>query len=434
MPKKKKRSYKETLNYLFTLLPMYQNVGKKAMKKDLKNIVALCKHLGNPDQKFPSIHIAGTNGKGSTTHILAAILQQKGKKVGVYTSPHYRDFRERIKINKQLVSESFVVDFVEENQKIINKIKPSFFEITVAMAFAYFADKEVDIAVIETGLGGRLDSTNIINPLLSIITNISLDHTDMLGNTLKEIASEKAGIIKQGVPVVVGEYHKETASIFNKKAKELLSPIYFASQHFTTISTVKALTHSIFNVYKNKRLYIKDLETDLAGKFQAHNFTTIIQAIEVLNEQGFGISEKDILISSRRIASSTLFIGRMQTLGYHPFTLLDSGHNEGALSKTIQEITKRNFEQIHFVLGFVKDKDISKLLKFFPKNGKYYFTQADIPRALPAKELGKEAKKFKLKGKVYETVAQALEQAQSEASLDDMIFVGGSTFVVAEVV
>ncbi len=434
MPSKKKPSYQQTLEFLFSQLPMYQNIGKKAMKKDLNNIIALSKHLGNPHEDFPSIHIAGTNGKGSTTHILASILQHKGLKVGVYTSPHYKDFRERIKINGVLAPEGFVVDFVEKNKKIIAKIEPSFFEITVAMAFQYFKENKVDIAIVETGLGGRLDSTNILKPILSVITNISMDHMDMLGNTLKKIAGEKAGIIKENTPVVICETQEETNSVFKKKAKELSAPIHFAQSKYNALPTIKALTHSIFNVYREKRLWIKDLESDLAGFYQGKNFTGIMMAVEILNGMGYDISKKDILAASRKITKSTYFLGRMQTLSYFPFTLLDSGHNAGALGYTISEITKDKFDKIHFVIGFVKDKDIGKMLKFFPKNGEYYFTQANIRRALPADDLKKIASGIKMKGKSFPTVMEALEAARSAASPNDMIFVGGSTFVVAEVV
>lgn len=427
------KEYTKTLDYLFSQLPMYQRVGDVAMKKDLTNIIALCKHLKNPHQKFPSIHIAGTNGKGSTAHILAAVFQEKGKKVGVYTSPHYKDFRERIKINGALASQEFVVGFIKKHKKVLEKIKPSFFEITVAMAFDYFAQNKVDIAIVETGLGGRLDSTNILTPILSIITNISLDHQNLLGNTLKEIALEKAGIIKENVPVVISEDNSKTAAVFRKKAKELSAPIYFSKDSYNIIPTVRAFTHSIFNIYKNKRIYMRDVESDLSGQFQAENFRGVIQAIYVLNELGHDISDDEALTAFRKVKSSTLFMGRMQILRYTPLTLADSGHNEAALLQTLAELQKHRHGKFHFVLGFVKDKNVKKLLKLFPNNAEYYFTQADIPRALPIDELKVMAEKTGLEGTSYPTVSEALEAANTKASIDDCIFVGGSTFVVAEV-
>ena len=433
MPKIDK-AYEQTTAYLFSQLPMYQRVGDAAMKKDLKNIIALCKHLNNPQDTFPTIHIAGTNGKGSTTHILAAILQETGKKVGIYTSPHYKDFRERIKIGNKLASKSFIVDFVKKNKKILEKIQPSFFEISVAMAFDYFAKEKVDIAIIETGLGGRLDSTNIITPILSIITNISMEHQAYLGNTLKEIAGEKAGIIKKNVPVVISEDNPTTAPVFIKKAKEMNAPIHFSKDSYSVIPTVDAFTHSIFNIYKNKRLYMRDIESDVAGQFQAENIRGVIQAVYILNELGYDISDEQTLSALKKVKSSTYFIGRMHIVKYAPFIVADSGHNEGALSKTLDELQKIKYRKLHIILGFVKDKEIKKMLSFFPKNAAYYFTEANIPRALPVAELAKIADKAGLKGESYESVKDALAAARSVVSLDDCIFVGGSTFVVAEVI
>lgn len=425
--------YQKTVEFLFTQLPMYQRVGDVAMKKNLDNIIALCKQLKNPQDKFPAIHIAGTNGKGSTTHILAAILQETGMKVGIYSSPHYKDFRERIKINGELASKKYIVDFVKDNQKILKKMKPSFFEISVAMAFQYFAEQKVDIAVIETGLGGRLDSTNIVHPILSIITNISMDHQDMLGNTLKAIAGEKAGIIKKGVPVIISEDNPKTASVFKKKAKEMDAPIYFSKDTYNVIPTVKALTHSIFNIYKNKRIYFRDVESDIAGQFQAENLRGVIQAVYILNELGYKISDEQALSAFKKVKTSTYFIGRMHVLKYTPLIVADSGHNEGALEITMNELDKIRYRKLHIVLGFVKDKNIKKLLSFFPKDAKYYFTQANIPRALPVGDLVKLAKKEGYEGEAYEKVDDAYQAAKSALSMDDCLFIGGSTFIVAEV-
>jgi dihydrofolate synthase/folylpolyglutamate synthase len=433
MPKIDK-AYEQTTEYLFSQLPMYQRIGDAAMKKDLTNIIALCKHLGNPQDTFPTIHIAGTNGKGSTTHILAAILQETGKKVGIYTSPHYKDFRERIKVGNTLASKEFIVNFVKENKKILKKIQPSFFEISVAMAFDYFAKEKVDIAIIETGLGGRLDSTNIITPILSIITNISLDHQSFLGNTLEKIAAEKAGIIKKDVPIVIAEDNPTTAPVFIKKAKEMNAPIHFSKDNYSVIPTVNAFTHSIFNIYKSKRLYMRDIESDVAGQFQAENIRGVIQAVYILNELGYDISDQQTLDAFKKVKSSTYFIGRMHIVKYAPFIVADSGHNEGALSKTLDELQKIEYRNLHIVLGFVNDKDIKKMLSLFPKDATYYFTEADIPRALPVAELSKIANKIGLEGELYENVKDALAAARSVVSLDDCIFIGGSTFVVAEVI
>ncbi len=429
------QEYKKTLDYLLEQLPMFQRVGEKAFKKDLKNIQILTRNLETPHAKFPSIHIAGTNGKGSTTHILASILQHKGKRVGVYTSPHYQDFRERIKINGSLVPQKFVIDFVAKHKELFEKIQPSFFEISVAMAFTYFAEQKVDIAIIETGLGGRLDSTNIITPILSIITNISLDHTDFLGDTLEEIAEEKAGIIKAGIPVVIGEKNAKTAKVFQQKVEDKNAPIYFARDIYHVVPTIRALTHSIFNVYKNKRLWMKDLESDISGLFQGENFTSVIQAIDILNQQGYHISEEDIRTAALKIKSSTFFIGRMQVLSLSPLIIADSGHNEGALSKTIEEILDKNFTHIHFVIGFVKDKKIDTMLSFFPKEkASYYIAKADIPRGLDVETLSSKMQELNLPVVSYSSVKDALAAAKNKVKSNECIYIGGSTFIVAEIV
>lgn len=431
--KKNKTPYQETLDYLFSQLPMYQRQGATAMKKDLGNILALCKHLGQPEKAFPSIHIAGTNGKGSSTHILSAILQKKRKKVGVYTSPHYMDFRERVKINNELMPEQFVVDFVTKNKPIFNEIRPSFFEMTVAMAFQYFAEQNVDIAIIETGLGGRLDSTNIINPILSLITNISFDHQQLLGDTLPKIAAEKAGIIKENTPVVISEDNEETAAVFLEQAAAQNADIYFAKDTFQVVFTKKGLTHTIFNVYKDGVLFIQDVKTDIIGAFQAENFRGIFQVLEVLNKNGWNITETDIRNALAHIKTSTYFLGRMQTLGESPLIIADSGHNEAAFLHTLKEIKAKNQGQLHIVLGFVKDKEVSKVLAHFPKSAHYYFTNANIPRALPANELLSLAEPLQLKGAAYTSVQKALKTAKLVAQKEDIIFVGGSIFVVAEI-
>ncbi len=429
----KPTEYQKTLDYLYSQLPMFQREGGVAMKKDLRNISELCKYLGYPHTGYPSIHVAGTNGKGSVCHILASVLQQKGLKVGLYTSPHYKDFRERVKINGELVTEEFVIDFVEGNKSLFEKVQPSFFEITVALAFKYFAEQEVDIAVIETGLGGRLDSTNIISPIMSIITNISKDHAQFLGETLPEIAGEKAGIIKTDIPVVIGERHPETDPVFLERAEDQGASIIFAEDEYTVLPTIRALTHSIFNVYKDKRLHTRDLESDIAGHYQGKNVGTVMASIDILNRLGYSISESEFMNALASVKKSTRFMGRWQVLGLNPTVLADSGHNIGAFQRTLSRIPKTG-GKLRMVIGFVNDKDISDILSLFPKDAEYYFTQANIPRALPVEDLEKLAGEFGLKGKSYGRVKDALGAAKGDSSRKDFVFVGGSTFVVAEVV
>ncbi|MGB1217723.1 MAG: bifunctional folylpolyglutamate synthase/dihydrofolate synthase, partial [Saprospiraceae bacterium] len=399
---------KQTTDWLFSQLPMFQRQGAQAFKKDLGNIKLLCEALGNPFEEFPSIHIAGTNGKGSSTHILAAILQQKGLKVGVYTSPHYKDYRERIKINGVFITEEFVIDFVKTNQVVFEEIRPSFFEITVAMAFAYFSKEKVDIAVIETGLGGRLDSTNIITPILSLITNIGKDHTIFLGETLPEIASEKAGIIKRNVPVVISEYHEETASVFKQKAKQEESRIYFAEDNYSVDFISETLLHSRLAIWRKDSIFLHDVMTDVIGNFQAKNLQGVLQSVEILNEQGYDIAKKDIVLALANVKSSTRFMGRMHLLGENPTIIADSGHNIHALKKTLLQIQNQEYSQLHVVLGFVRDKDIRHMLSLFPKDAEYYFTQADIPRALPLEELKVIVEDLGYQGRFFPKTKDAL--------------------------
>lgn len=428
------KAYQDTIDYLFKQLPMYQRDGAPAMKKDLKNIQALCTRLEYPHAKFPSIHIAGTNGKGSVSHMLSAVLQEKGLKVGLYTSPHYRDFRERVKINGALIPEEKVVDFVNKNRVHFDSIQPSFFEISVAMAFDYFAKEKVDIAIIETGLGGRLDSTNIITPIMGVITNISLDHQEFLGDTLAEIATEKAGIIKRNIPIVIGQDIEETRPIFEKKAKDLQAEIYFAEDTYGTIQTIKAFTHSIYNIYKFKKLYFRDVESDIAGAFQAYNVNTAIQAINVLNTLDYNIREEDFKSALLKIKKTTNFMGRCHLLGHHPLILADSAHNEAGIKKITTQIASKNYAQEHFVLGFVSGKDVKKILSYFPKGGQFYFAKPNIPRGKKVEEVLAVAKEMGLNGAAYPSVEAALEAAKAKAQAKDLIYVGGSTFVVAELV
>lgn len=434
-------TYQQTLDYLYSQLPMFHRIGAAAFKKDLTNTHLLCNALGNPQTYYPTIHIAGTNGKGSTAHAIAAILQAAGYKTGLYISPHYKDFRERIKVNGEYISKNFVKRFVEDNTPLFENIKPSFFEMTVAMAFDYFKSEKVDIAVIEVGLGGRFDSTNIINPLLSVITNISFDHTDMLGDTLPQIAFEKAGIIKPHIPVVIGEEHPETQPVFVEKAHLEQSPIYFASQNIDieTIQSENEFEYSIFNIkLKNTFSDFKDLinlKVNLSGDYQEKNIVTVIEAINVLNHYtDFKITENQLRTGLENIKSYTKILGRWQVIGHNPTILCDSAHNEGGLTYVIHQLKTLTYNHLHIVLGFVKDKDLSKVLKMLPQNATYYFAKANIPRGLDADILRGMSEEHGLKGKAYKTIRQALAAAKKRAKADDLIYVGGSIFVVAEVI
>ncbi len=425
--------FNQTLNYLYTQLPMFQRVGSQAFKKDLTNIKLLCEHLGNPFQQYPCIHIAGTNGKGSTAHLISGVLQEHGYKVGLYTSPHYRDFRERIKIDGKYISRKYVVDFVEKNKAVFKKIKPSFFEITVALAFDFFAKEKVDVAVIETGLGGRLDSTNIIHPILSVITNISFDHQQFLGNTLKKIAGEKAGIIKKEVPVVIGETQKETTSVFLKKAKTKKSEIYFADKNYKVVPKSENLTHTTFDIFKNKKLLFSNQKINLHGGYQAKNIATALQSLELL-ESHFSIKKSKMLKAFTHLKSLTNFKGRWQLLQKNPTILCDSAHNEGGLKLAMSQLNSLKINKLHLVLGMVNDKTIDKMLNFFPKDAQFYFCRPDIPRGLDVNILHQKAIEMGLSGKAYSSVKNALKAAKRNAGKKDLIYVGGSTFVVAEVI
>ncbi|MDF1866744.1 MAG: bifunctional folylpolyglutamate synthase/dihydrofolate synthase [Saprospiraceae bacterium] len=431
------QKYQETLNYLFSQLPMFQRVGPMAFKKDLTNTLALVEAFGHPQNDFPSIHIAGTNGKGSTAHMLAAILQKRGFKTGLYTSPHYRDFRERIKINGQYISKNEVIDFVQYNKALFKEIKPSFFEISVALAFYHFSKEKVDIAIIETGLGGRLDSTNIITPLLSVITNISFDHMNLLGNTLPEIAGEKAGIIKSKIPVIIGENQPELRSVFIEKAKKENSPIYFADEYFSVELKGDNITHSKFDVFKNQEPYLNNLTLNLHGAYQTKNLLTAIQTIEILDQEYPQFNskiEKEKWLGLSDLKGLTNMLGRWEIIGQNPTILCDSAHNPAGLSIVISHLNKIKFEKLHMVLGFVSDKSLDEVLKLFPKKAKYYFAKPDIPRGTDAKKLMEEARVFGLKGRTYVSVKNALKAAKRAAKPNDLIYVGGSIFVVAEVI
>lgn len=433
--------YQQTLNYLYQQLPMFTRVGASAFKKDLTNTLLLCEKLDNPQQKFKSIHVGGTNGKGSTSHMLAAILQTAGYKTGLYTSPHLKDFRERIRINGEMISEQEVIDFVAGQQENINTIQPSFFEMTVGMAFSYFAKEKVDVAVIEVGLGGRLDSTNIITPLLSIITNIGWDHMNLLGNTLPEIAAEKAGIIKPFVPVVIGEYQEEVFQIFTDKAKLENAPIRFASEEWQTFIDKSSQTSTLLNVSANPTekntnpdFKSKNLALDLTGLYQLKNLKTVLSAVDELRKQGFNINDDAVFTALKSVKKLTGLMGRWQTLHDNPLIICDTGHNPEGIVEVLKNIEATSYQHLHFVLGMVNDKDPEKILSLLPKNATYYFCKPDLPRGLPADILKKQAEDYGLTGADFSSVKEALETAKKNAQPTDLIFVGGSTFVVAELV
>ncbi|MEY4927716.1 MAG: hypothetical protein RI894_2152 [Bacteroidota bacterium] len=423
---------------MFASLPMYQRIGAAAFKKDLTNTLALCEAIGNPQQKLRCIHIAGTNGKGSTTHFLAAILAAQGLRVGLYTSPHYRDFRERIKIGAEYISEQAVIAFIAENKAILERIEPSFFEMTVAMAFDYFAKQAVDIALIEVGLGGRLDSTNIITPLVSVITNISFDHQAMLGNTLVEIAGEKAGIIKPKIPVIISETQAEVKSVFIEKAAAQNAPIFFADTTYSVQSFENDYTNKMkVSILKNK-IQVLDYQIDAFGEYQLKNMVGVLKTVDILNEiYGFGIEAETAAKGLSDVRALTKMQGRWQLLAQKPLIIADSGHNEGGLNQTMRQLTAicNTLENpsLHFVLGVVNDKTLDTMLALLPKNAVYYFAKADIPRGLVAEELQREARRFDLIGDTYSSVEAALAGAKSKASARDIIFIGGSCFTVAEV-
>jgi len=428
--------YNETISWLFTQLPMYQRVGKAAYKADLNNTIAILDALGNPERRIRAIHIAGTNGKGSVSHIIASILQEAGYKIGLYTSPHLKDFRERIKINGQLIPEGNVVDFVANNKRTFETINSSFFEMTVGMAFDYFATEEVDFAVIETGLGGRLDSTNLCMPVISIITNIGIDHTAFLGNTKEAIAAEKAGIIKAGIPVVVGRRQTETTTIFEQVSLKLSSPLFFAEDDMSLRSFLsdEKDVQSMDVWYKNDNI-IEKLNSPLIGEYQKENICTALRSLELLVENKIvNVSNTDIVGGVEGVVNNTGFFGRWQLLGSNPVTICDTGHNIDGITSVVKQLGNQNYDNLHFVLGMVNDKDISGILNLLPENATYYFCKPDIPRGLDAEELAEQAKAVGLVGLSYSSVLRAYNSAQNNAGLNDLVFVGGSTFVVAEVV
>lgn len=426
-------TYPEAIDYLYTHLPMFSRIGAAAIKEDLTNTLLLCRELDDPHLRFKSVHVAGTNGKGSTSHMLASVLQSAGYKTGLYTSPHLRDFRERIKINGQMVPESFVTGFVERIKPHIPLIQPSFFEITVAMAFEYFAEEQVDIAVIETGLGGRLDSTNVITPELSVITNIGWDHMNILGNSLPEIAFEKAGIIKPTVPVVIGESNPETMPVFIDKAAAQQADIHFADKlHYVTEWEYQRhkLSLTVANRFNDER---NQYVLDLPGYYQTHNVLTVLTAIDQLRRLGWNIEQPAVVKGLSIAKKQTGLHGRWELVSEHPDIILDVAHNEDGMKQLLGQLELANFRELHLVIGMVKDKKIDAVLRQLPTTAHYYFTQAQIPRALPADQLAAQAELYHLRGKTFSDVNLAIQAARSHAHKDDLILVCGSVFVVGEV-
>ena len=405
-------NYQETVNWMFNQLPMYQLQGAIAYKEDLTNTILLSEYLGNPEKNLKFIHVAGTNGKGSTSHLLASVLQEAGYKVGLYTSPHLKDFRERIKINGIEISEDFVCEFIAKHKNFFETNDLSFFEMTVGLAFDYFNKEKIDIAIIEVGMGGRLDSTNIIKPLLSVITNIGKDHTQFLGTTFESIATEKAGIIKLNIPVIIGEYNSETKPVFLAKANETKSEIYFASD-----------------------LVSENLPSDLIGAYQISNKKTALQTLRILNSQKeFEVSEATIKTGFLNVVKNTGLQGRWQQLNSAPKVICDTAHNKHGLEIVLNQLKAEQFDILHFVFGVVNDKDLDEILPLFPKNAIYYYCKPNIPRGLDATILFKKALEFGLHGKVYNSVSEAYQNAIKNAGENDFIYIGGSTFVVAEIV
>ena len=422
-------NYQQTLNFLYAHLPMYQKLGSVAFKKDITNIYKLCNFLNNPQKTFKSIHIAGTNGKGSTSHLIASILQSKGYKIGLYTSPHLKSFTERIKVNGIELPEDFIVSFIEKIKPLIEDISPSFFEITVAMAFVYFKKENVDFAIVETGLGGRLDSTNIINPELCLITNISHDHEAMLGNSVVAIAKEKAGIIKPNTPIIISETQHEVKNVFIKRSKELHAPLFFADEDFQ----FEKKDFEEILLLRNKEPYLK-FYPSLKGIHQIKNTIGVVKLLEIINEKfNLSFTKDEIKNGLENVTSLTAFKGRWQKVGEKPLIICDIAHNKQGIKVIVKQIKNEAYNHLHIVLGTVNDKNISEILSFFPKEATYYFCKPNVARGLDVNILKTEAKNFELNGKSYSSVNDAIRSAKSKALKDDLIFIGGSTFVVAEI-
>jgi dihydrofolate synthase/folylpolyglutamate synthase len=426
-------TYAQALDLLYTRLPMFSRIGEAAIKKDLTNTLLICEELGNPQRRFRSIHVAGTNGKGSVSHMLAAILQSCGYRTGLYTSPHLSDFRERIRVNGQMVPEYYVADFVRQHESLAMRIEPSFFEMTVAMAFDHFAQERVDVAVIETGLGGRLDSTNIITPELSVITNIGWDHMSLLGNTLPLIAAEKAGIIKPGIPALIGETQVETTPVFMEKATSVKAPLSFADQE-RYVSDWKATTVGMdVEVAENRTGERQFYPLDLAGQYQTRNLVTVLGAVQLLRSAGWQVPRESIMKGLSHVRSLTGLHGRWEKIHDHPPVILDVAHNTDGMKQVAAQIELSSFGRLHVVVGMVKDKDVRQVLSILPREARYYFTNAQIPRALPAGQLAEIGKDLGLEGETWSDVNTALKEALRHARKDDLVLVCGSFFIVGEV-
>jgi dihydrofolate synthase / folylpolyglutamate synthase len=426
-------NYKETIQYLYAQLPMFHREGKSAYKADLVNITKLAEALGSPQNNFKCIHIAGTNGKGSVCHMLASVLQEAGYKTGLFTSPHLVDFRERLRINGQMIAEETIVSFVDKNRLLIETIKPSFFEMTAALAFDYFSKEGIEVAVLETGLGGRLDATNIVNPVITAITNISLDHTDILGNNLEAIAVEKAGIIKYGIPVIIGESNPETRQVFMKKAEQNKAKLIFAEEVYTIEnSSISYPDRQIINLKKYGQPITIQYKLDLLGNYQTKNLATVLTIIDQIRNLKINIPDKSVNEGLENTVRNTGFSGRWQILGNNPLIIADTGHNEDGLKAVMKQLKKLPCKNLLIIYGMVNDKDVRKALAVLPKNAIYFFTKASIPRALHEQILLKEGKMMYLTGKSYPTVKEAISAAKNQAKSEDCIYIGGSTFVVGE--
>lgn len=427
-------NYQETLDWMFNKLQMFQRVGGIAYKADLNNTTAILEMLGNPHRRFKSVHVAGTNGKGSTSHMLASIFQEAGYKTGLFTSPHLRDFRERIRVNGEMIPEEQVTAFIDQYKDAFETISPSFFEMTTGMAFDYFAKQQVDIAIVEVGMGGRLDSTNLITPELSVITNIGLDHVQFLGDTLEQIAGEKAGIIKENIPVVIGETQEETHKVFEDKAQQMHASIYFADQIFDCDKIhIESNFKQEYDIWKNSELYLEACDIPLMGNYQKKNLTTVMCAIDLLRDK-FELSDDHLRDGIANVIRNTHLMGRWQILSDDPLTIADTGHNVEGIREVISQLAEMSYDKLHFVIGMVNDKDIDHVLQLLPHHCEYYFCKADIPRGLDAKILADKAFELGLRGKVYDSVRDAYLSAVNDAGIDDVVFIGGSNFIVAEVV
>ncbi len=426
-------TYEETLSYLYNWLPMYHRIGAAAYKSNLDNTHMIMEILDHPEQDFRAIHIAGTNGKGSVSNMIASVLQEAGYKTGLYTSPHLLDFRERVRINGKKIKKAEVVDFVAKYKSRFENLNPSFFEWTVGLAFNYFSEQRVDIAVIETGLGGRLDSTNVINPLVSVITNVSLDHTHLLGTNIESIATEKAGIIKPDTPVVIGEHDTITDKIFSERSTALNSPLYFAQDHYRAIADPYNIGRTMkTDVFYHDEIFIRDLMVDLTGDYQLKNICTALMALQVLNDKSIHTDRKQIRRGLNSVRKNLTFAGRWQIINTFPTIVCDTGHNEAGIKEVVLQIEKTPHDKLHMVIGLSSDKDPSSIIKLLPRKGKYYFTKASVPRAMDPAELAAAAATQGLKGEVFNTIEQAIETAYTAAGKNDLVFVGGSIFMVAD--